>query len=191
MTASAANVTSLIRVNMRIAQTHLDALGGGDFTFQTFPDAGGDPRKLTRVLHGTLKQHGETLRKLNDAGAGIYITVNETDGKGRKTENVIGVRANFVDFDGAPPSPAIEWSIKPDIVIETSPGKFHIYWLTDRTRAAGLDGFTARQKKLAALFHADPKCVDLPRVLRLAGFIHRKAKPYAVRIVPPDEWGLL
>jgi hypothetical protein len=191
MTTPAANVTPLILVNTRIARTYFDAQIGRAFTFQTFPDADGDPRKLTRVLHGTLAQYGNTLRQLNDAGAGVYITVNETDLKGRKAENVIRVRANFVDLDGVAPGPAIEWKFKPDIVIETSPGKFHIYWLADKTRAADLNGFAARQKKLIALFHADRKCSDLPRVLRVPGFIHRKAEPYQVRIVPPDEWGLL
>ena len=187
----AANVTPLIRVNMRIAQMHLDVLSGGPFTFQTFDDGGAKRRDLVKVLHGTLAQHGETLRRLNDAGAGVYITVNETDGKGRRKENVIRARANFIDLDGAAPTPALGWTLKPDLVIETSPGKFHIYGLADETRAADLNGFTARQKKLATLFSADPTCVDLPRVLRLAGFIHRKAKPYGVRIVPSDEWDLL
>jgi hypothetical protein len=192
MTAPAANVTPLIRVNLRIAQAHLDALGGGAFSFQTFTDKGKlYPDPLAEVFHGTLAQHGDTLRRLNDQGAGVFITVNQTNLKGRKAEHVIRVRANFVDLDGAPPGPPIEWKFKPDIVIETSPGRFHIYWLADETRAADLNGFVARQKKLIALFHADRKCSDLPRVLRLAGFIHRKANPYAVRIVPPNEWVVL
>jgi hypothetical protein len=41
-----------------------------------------DPR-LTKVLHGTLAEHWDELVKINNRGAGIYVTINETDGLGR------------------------------------------------------------------------------------------------------------
>jgi hypothetical protein len=76
------------------------------FTFQTFPDVEAeDGRRLVRVLHGSLNQHFETLTALNVAGAGIYATVNQTDGKGRRAENITHIRAQFADLDGAPLAP--------------------------------------------------------------------------------------
>ena len=53
------------------------------FTFQTFDDEQErKDTKLVRVLHGTLTQHAKTLLSLNARGAGIFVTVNETDGTG-------------------------------------------------------------------------------------------------------------
>jgi hypothetical protein len=171
-------------------RTHLTASDGGNigdfkvFTFQTFADTEvEDSRRLVRVLHGSLNQHFETLTALNAAGAGIYVTVNQTDGRGRTAQNITHVRAQFVDLDGAPLAPVLEWSLKPRIVIESSPGKYHAYWLVTKEASTDFDGFRERQRQLAKLFNADPKCIDLPRVLRLAGFIHRKAAPFRCRIV--------
>jgi RepB DNA-primase from phage plasmid len=153
------------------------------FTFQTFADIeAGDDCRLVRVLHGSLNQHFDTLSALNAAGAGVYVTVNKTDGKGRKAENITQVRSQFVDLDGAPLGPVLEWSLKPRIVIETSPGRFHAYWLVTKEVSTDFDGFRERQRQLAKLFRADPKCIDLPRVLRLAGFNHRKAAPFRCRV---------
>jgi hypothetical protein len=153
------------------------------FTFQTFADIEVGGRRLIRVLHGSLNQHFETLAALNAAGAGIYVTVNQTDGKGRTAENITHVRAQFADLDGAPITPVLAWSLKPRIVIETSPGKFHAYWLVTKEASTDFDGFRERQRQLVKMFNADPKCIDLPRVLRLAGFNHRKATPFRCRIV--------
>lgn len=171
-------------------RTHLTTSDGGKisdlkaFTFQTFADIEvADGRSLVRVLHGSLNQHYETLAALNAAGAGIYVTVNQTDGKGRRAENITHVRAQFVDLDGAPLAPVLEWSLKPRIVIETSPNHFHGYWLVTKEASTDFDGFRERQRQLVKLFNADPKCIDLPRVLRLAGFNHRKAAPFRCRIV--------
>jgi hypothetical protein len=171
-------------------RTHLTASDGGNisdlkaFTFQTFADIEvEDGRRLVRVLHGSLNQHFETLASLNAAGAGIYVTVNQTDGTGRTAQNITHVRAQFVDLDGALLAPVLEWSLKPRIVIESSPGKYHAYWLVTKEASTDFDGFRERQRQLAKLFNADPKCIDLPRVLRLAGFNHRKAAPFRCRIV--------
>jgi hypothetical protein len=154
------------------------------FTFQTFADIGAeDGRGLVRVLHGSLNQHFDTLCALNAAGAGIYVTVNQTDGKARKAENITKIRAQFADLDGAPLAPVLNWSLKPRIVIETSPDRFHAYWLVNKELSTDFNGFRERQRQLAKLFNADPKVIDLPRVLRLAGFIHRKAAPFRCRIV--------
>jgi len=191
--------TTLPNVLRSQAARHLAALSGSTqritsdgrnicdlkaFTFQTFADIeAGDGRRLVRVLHGSLNQHFDTLSALNVAGAGVYVTVNQTDGKGRKAENITQVRAQFVDLDGAPLAPALEWSLKPRIVIETSPGRFHAYWPVTKEISTDFDGFRERQRQLAKLFNADPKCIDLPRVLRLGGFNHRKAAPFRSRVV--------
>ena len=60
-------------------------------------------------------------------GAGVFITINETDGTGRRGENMTRYRAAFVDLDGAPLPTS--WPLEPSFVIESSAGKYHCYWL--------------------------------------------------------------
>ena len=68
------------------------------WTFQTLSDQ--EKGKLGRTLHGPLSQHAPELTRLQAQGAGVFVTVNKTDGSGaRKKENMRRVRAAFVDFD--------------------------------------------------------------------------------------------
>jgi hypothetical protein len=173
--------------NRAEAEKFLKALepDANTFTFQTFDESKKKARGLTHVLHGTLAQHWETLCRLNKAGAGIYITVNETDGHGRKMENVTRVRAVFADLDGAPLAPA-KADPRPHIIVESSPKHWHAYW---RVKDMPLDAklFRQAQRQLIKRLGSDPAITDLPRVLRLPGFIHQKGKPFRVRLVEINE----
>ena len=155
------------------------------FTFQTFDDNSErkDP-KLVKVLHGTLAEHAAKLQRLNDKGAGIFVTANETDGKGRKADNVVRIRTLFVDLDGSPLDPVLASQPPPHVVSETSPGRWHCYW---RITNLPLEQFRDMQKALAARFGGDPSVHDLPRVMRLPGFVHRKGEPFASHIVSVRE----
>ena len=62
---------------------------------------------------------------------------------------------------------------KPHILIETSLDRWHAYWLINDLP---LDQFTQVQKALIDRFNSDPSVHDLPRVMRLPGFIHHKVK---------------
>lgn len=121
-----------------------------------------EERQLSRILHGSLTEvHGD-LEEANGAGAGVFVCVNETDGGGRKVENVKRVRALFCDFDG----PGGETKVRPSIITMTGRGK-HFYWLTDDVL---LEQFTPLQEELAAIHGSDPSVKDLPRVMRVPGF---------------------
>ena len=100
----------------------------------------------------------------------------------RRTENnIIAVRAIFQDdddgFQGTYP-------LTPSIQVQTSLGKFQRYWL-----CSGLnkEQFKDRQERLIESYGCDKNVNDLPRVLRLPGFFHRKnpEDPYLVRLVDP------
>ena len=165
------------------AQRFLDALEpSGQYTFQTFPDRKDTGnRSLTRVTHGKFSVHGRLLKELNQSGSGIFVTVNRTDLKGRKAQNVIGTRAVFVDLDGAPLEPVLSFELEPQIIIESSPGRWHAYWLCDVT----LTDFGAIQSTIINKFAGDKAIKDLPRVMRLPGFFHQKHKdhePFMTRI---------
>lgn len=149
------------------------------FTFLTFDDSEQKRGSLIRVLHGTLAQHASELERLNNAGAGIFVTVNETDLTGRKAENIVRVRALFIDLDGAPVDPVWQHDPQPQMVITSSPGRWHAYWLVEGME---LGDFEHAQKALIEKFGADPAVKDLSRVMRLPGFFHRKAEPFRVTI---------
>src|SRR5262245_39383336 len=94
------------------------------FTFQTFKEKGDNGSNIfPRVIHSSSVAE---LRKEHEQGAGIYVTINETDGTGRKAENITRVRAVFSEdddgYDGSYP-------LEPSMTIESSPGHFHHYWL--------------------------------------------------------------
>ena len=157
----------------------LDLLcGGGAVTFQTFGDRGTDS-SLVRILHGNLEQHSQELIGLNQRGAGAFVCINETDGAGRKAENITKVRAVFVDLDGVPLEPVLAAELEPSLVVETSPERYHAYWFVDDLP---LDQFTRVQKTLIAQFDSDDAVHDLSRVMRLPGFYNRKREPFLVRI---------
>jgi hypothetical protein len=160
----------------------LDA--AGRFTFQTFDDSARGDESLKRITHGNLIARWTELVWLNNSGAGIFVTVNATDLKGRKTENITRVRALFVDLDGAPLDPVATCSTPPHIIVESSPGRWHCYWLVCDVP---LEAFKPMQKALAARFNGDPAVCDLPRVMRLPGFLHRKGEPFQSILQDHDE----
>ena len=168
-------------MTMNSAELFLYILGGKHHTFQTFNDKKGDKfRYLNKQLHGTFEDVRSKLYKWNKLfDTGIYVTINKTDRKGRKTENIIKVRALFADLDGSPLTPILKAKPEPHMIIESSKGKYHAYWLVDD---CPLDKFSMYQKAIAKKFDSDPKVCDLPRVMRLPGFYHRKGKPYPTTI---------
>lgn len=160
---------------MEEAKRLLEALGEPPWTFQTFGEgeAEGRPR-LARVLHGRLEGLYPVLESLSQRGAGVFFVPNRTDGRGRKAENVVEVRALFLDLDGSPLEPVLERAPSPTAVVETSPGRYHVYW---RVEDIPLEVFPFAQKRLAEVFGGDPACRDLGRAMRLPGFPNRKRTP--------------
>ena len=150
------------------------------FTFQTFDDVKGrDDKNLARILHGTLEEHFAELKHLNDRGACVSVTINETDFRGRSKGNIARVRALWVDGDGVPLEPVLADPRKVHIVVESSPGRWHGYW---RVGCVAFDQFSAKQEVLIALYGGDPGVKDLSRAMRLPGFVHRKGTPHLVRV---------
>ena len=146
-----------------------------------------------REFRGSLKHHWPMLSKLNEDGYNIFMLVNTVPGKKRTADQVTKVNALFVDYDGS------KWSadkgniadfldkfpIKPHMVVETSPGCFHVYWLVDDVR---LDQFPSVQKELATKFNSDPKVCDLPRVMRMPGTTNWKREtPFFAKTIYKDD----
>ncbi len=167
------------------AARYIEALAGSPdavVTFQTFGEGAhkGDP-SLNRVRHGTLATYWGELVNLNRRGAGIFVMVNEGDGKGRGAANVTALRALFLDDDTGELEPAA-LLLTPSTVVRSKAG-LHVYWKL--RPGEPLDAFTSTQEELADQYGTDATVKDLPRVLRLPGFLHLKdrADPFMVTVV--------
>jgi hypothetical protein len=151
-----------------------------NFCFRTFDDKEGSERTgLLSKHNGTIEQHGENLRELNNAEAGIFVVINEG---GQKDNDITRIRAVFVDIDDVsiPFEPIVE-ALTPHCVIESSPGKYHIYWLV--LDDFPLDQFKPTQQAIAAKYGTDPSICNLSRVMRLPGYKHNKYDPCDTQFV--------
>ena len=130
------------QISFAEAKKFIDALApDGLVTFQTFDD--NKDRKdsnLTSVRHGTLEQHFEHLVQYSEKGAGVFVTVNKTNLKGRKNSDILKVRACVADLDGAPVEPVLNYYVEPSILVESSAGRWHAYYSCSDMP---LDAFTA------------------------------------------------
>lgn len=182
------------RIDANEATAFLDFLGDalGVHAFQTFDDDKiRDDKTLGRTVIGTFDECRRTLVTANRDHCAVHVTINDTDGKRRTAANVVRVRKHFVEIDGARTVEEIH-DIARDRCLdvawinESSAGKFHVYFNVAGDVAADLQGFTKRQKQLAALFDGGRESVDLARVLRLPGFYHHKGDPFMVRAIYKD-----
>ena len=171
------------------AEAFLNKLGSiqDEWLFVTIDD--NKDRKdttLTRKIQGTFDQRKNELLRMNNLGAAVYVTVNITDGGGRKLENMVKPRAVFQEADEPEATiPALE----PHIVVQTSPGKFHRYWLIDQSHAPMWDEWTPVMNRMVKDFGSDKNAKDRSRVLRVPGFFHQKdaSNPHLVMLVDVND----
>lgn len=144
---------------------------------------------------GTLAEHWNELCYWNGQGYGIYAIIAETDGRGKRMENVTRLRAHYIDLDGVDAAQQLEaakvFNPRPSFAVQTSPGKFHVYWPIEQH--GDRDRFTLVQRKLVTLFHSDETIIDATRVMRLPGTLHMKnpAAPTLVSCFQLSGFGTL
>lgn len=180
-------------IDLDEARRFLELLAPGEpVTFQTFDDGPAKRKRLVKVRHGSFDRHRNELEQLNQQGAGVFVTVNATNGR-RTAADVLGVRALFVDIDKPAPGTLERLraaKLPPSMIVESSPGKLHAYWLTN---AMELSEFSALQARLIAAWGGDAACKDASRVLRIPGFLHLKnpSDPQLPRILeaPGHRYG--
>ena len=178
-------------MDLVVAQKFLQQLDQSEnplFAFRTFSDKKDikDP-SLTVNRFGKFDDLKEEFIRLNNLGAGIFFTLNRTDGKGFRGQNITGVRAVMVDLDGAPLEPVQGFKLKPQIIVESSKGRYHAYWIISKEQPLHLQMFEPMQARIAELFNGDPSVKDLPRVLRLPGFFHKKKEPFLTSLISTIE----
>ncbi len=143
------------------------------------------------ILRGTLTDKWEELCKYNNSGYGIFCNINAMDGNGWETINVSYIRTHVVDLDDpftshAGYQQALAGILKPVFTIQTSPGKYHIYWPV--VPYAGNEFYTLHQRKLAQAYGGDRSIIDAARVMRVPGFYHLKKEPVLVGITQVNEY---
>lgn len=183
----------------------LDPDPAAQFGFRTFDDRGDNPR-LSVKAYGTL-EHGirqsrnpakngtsckpvKLLRYMQQAGAGSFAVINTLDGRGQKIENVVAIRALFVDADSRPEVERLQaflatTGLIPTVMIASGgthegADKLQCYW---RITDCPVSDFRAAQLTLVSRLGTDPAVQDAGRVMRLPGFWHQKREPRQTRIV--------
>ena len=164
------------------------------FTFQLFSD---DDRGYAEIVHGTLEEVWPKVLSLNttERGVGVFVTINETDLRGRRVENIIRPRALFADADGPDQiqqtrDTSCEAGATPTMVVLTSPGRAHFYWCCDDVPR---EQFSELQGALIGKLGTDPAVKDLPRVMRLPGTLHLKdpkAPSKVTLLISGQRWKL-
>ncbi|HEY0860697.1 MAG TPA: AAA family ATPase [Pseudoxanthomonas sp.] len=148
------------------------------FCFRVFDDdEDRKDRTLAGKFYGDFTKIAHPLTAANERGCGVFVVVN--DG-GQDAASIKRVRAVFADLDGAPLDPILACDLEPHAIVESSPGKFHAYWLVD---GLSLEQFEGVQRAIAAEFSSDPSVIDLPRVMRLPGFWHKKGNPFQSKLI--------
>jgi hypothetical protein len=171
----------------------------GSFMLQTFDDVPkgvkGDPALAASILWPAGDPAGQQrawnkILSLYTRGAGVFFTVNRTDGTGRKRENIPSIRGAWRENDTGCTT---ELPLQPSLTVESSPGKFHEYILASDHWPAddrGSADHRAIEERMIESYGSDPNAKDLSRVLRVPGFLHRKDRnnPHLVRIVASPGW---
>src|ERR1043166_1833574 len=150
-----------------------------------------------RALHGErrpwqrwwkasdLPAHAEELLKLNQDGWNIYAGVAPRKRhKGARAADVQCVRALYADLDHCTVDEALvrlsdTCLPQPTLVIASGHG-VHLYWLLAEPISGGdLEALRNDLDAIAVVLKGDRKVKDLPRIMRLPGFMNVKdpAKP--------------
>lgn len=134
-------------------------------------------------MRGSIREMFPTLQQYNQNGWGVFVSINAMDGNGRELANVHHIRAHVLDLDDPLTSQAnyaraVASHPQPHFAVQSSPGKYHLYWLM--YPYTGNDYYSLQQRKLAQIYDGDKSIIDSTRVLRVPGFYHLKGEPHLV-----------
>jgi hypothetical protein len=144
------------------------------------------------IIHGSFDSVKDRLAAYNKRGYGVFVTVNETDGRGRSTENITRVRAVFQekDGDGTIEEDQVDLAnciLGPSISVQSSlPSKIHDWFLCDPSDPLSVDDYEGIQRRMIKSHGSCEDAKDLARVLRVAGFFHCKYAPIMSRLISGD-----
>lgn len=156
-------------------------------TFQVFDDW--QNRKdlaLAATLHGTILELQDALQRRNQAGAGVFVTVNQTDFHGRSKNHVRRARGWWADLDHVTLGDFAHHSLplQPSTIVSSGHGLHLYWWATEPLPCATTSEQSAHETDLRGIQHslrllgADPSVCEVSRVMRLPGFSNQKRLPH-------------
>jgi hypothetical protein len=169
-------------MNPDLCRAFVNLINGGNDHVENFRvindrDAAASGINISGHIEDILPQSIEK----NTQGYGVFMSINALDGRGFKLENISYIRAHMADLDNVHTSHdgymrACASPCPPHAAVETSPNKYHLYWLTEPY--VGNEAYSLIQRKLAQLYDGDKSIVDATRVMRMPGFYHCKGEPH-------------
>lgn len=133
------------------------------------------------------------LWTLNEAGYGVFFSVNKFKNGVRRVDQLEKIRYWFVDLDGSAKERQMEeiqsCPLIPTMIVETKHG-YHVYWAVEGD--CTLEQFTEIEKRLWYYFKevgADKACKDVTRLLRAPLYYHMKdpAHPFKIQCIQRYE----
>ena len=126
------------------------------------------------------------LQRYNALGYGVYMTPQETDGRGVKNENVVRILSIVADLDlKKTRAKKPTFPLAPSFEVESSPGNFNVYWLVDPNDTVSVEQHADIMTRLVHSYGSDPMTRDRSHVFRVAGFLHTKREPVLSRLHLP------
>ena len=165
--------------NYNAALAYINALTNGNaeneiIDFRSIHDQ--DKARPAIPFRGTLAECWNSITTYNNQGYGLFANINAMDGNGREIANVSYIRTHAVDLDNLSAQTnyerANQWSPLPGFAVQSSPGKFHIYWTVQPY--TGNEYYTLIQRKLRQFFDGDKSVIDPSRVMRVPGTFNTK-----------------
>jgi putative DNA primase/helicase len=177
------------KISINLFLESLDSSDDATFNIEHFTDLPKGQRKPTpdplvgRYANLTRRRVEELLPRLkekNEAGAGIFIARNQCNGH-RSEDAISRVRGVHADMDDVSAKELEELIglLQPTIVVESSPGRYQLYWQLSEGECLEPAEAKAINQCLASRHGADPAAVDVSRLLRLPGFKHMKYRSEA------------
>lgn len=165
----------------------------GQEIYATVPDKEDDNGKFYHY-HSPFEDCKHHLKNDNAINRGVFFCVNELDRtldpqRKRTKKMFVRARAVWVEDDEKRVTARTDWPIPPNLIVNSSPGKFHYYWLTSTDDVQEWDGV---MNTMVNEHGSDNQAKDIARVLRLPGFNHCKKEPHEVTYVEgrkkPYDW---
>lgn len=137
------------------------------------------------VRFGKVEQIVADLDKLVGVKPTLHVTLNSTDHKGRRKENVTGTRVLCLDLDnfiGLEEIKRLKDKFKPHCIVRSSSNdegaKYHLYW---RISNVSLESWSVFQLAIAQHFNGDKTLDGIAKTIRVPG-VERKCKDGSIQM---------
>lgn len=107
------------------------------------------------------------LKKHNDEGCGIFLSVNNFYDNNRKKDSLAKINAWYVEVDSKTTK---KFPIEPSLTIESKSG-YHFYFFA---KDATVENYASIERGLVECIGGDDHAMDITRVLRVPGYYHCK-----------------